>query len=366
VGDVKNKKNHQVSLMSMIMKAVYGIGFGILGLTIGMLILLSVISDKHLFSSQAFARFEAAMVIGYFCAVIFIIIAIPFWTAKKLRKKGQSIINVSEKIKVQDLNFDISLSGIKEIDLVLDSMDDMRSALKAALETQWRLEQNRKEQISALAHDFKTPITVLKGNIDLLQCRGLNYDCKEYVEDMKYSLKEIELYLSQILELSKAESGYVINKQKTELGELIDDIISRLKGASEGKEIEILSDKCKEDILVSADSNLLRRAFTNLLSNALDYTPQKGTIKIVATTVNGKAEISITDSGCGFSSTALRHGTEQFFMGDISRGNKAHYGLGLYIVETIIKQHNGIIQLENDHTTGGARVIIQIPLVKVE
>ncbi len=364
MGEVKHKKNYQISLMSIIMKAVYGTGFGILGLTIGMLILLSVISDKHVFSSQTFAWFEAAMVMGYFCAVIFIIIAIPFLTAKKLRKKGQSILSVSEKIKVQDLNFDIHLSGIKEIDIVLDSMNDMRWALKEALETQWRLEQNRKEQIVALAHDFKTPITILKGNLDLLQCRGLDYDCKDYIEDMKYSLKDIELYLSQILELSKAESGYVINKQKIVLSELLDDIVSGLKRVSEGKEIEILIEKGKGNIFVSADLNLLRRAFTNLLSNALDYTPQKDTVKIVVTTDNGKAEISITDTGCGFSSTALKHGTEPFYMGDISRGNRAHYGLGLYIVETIIKQHNGIIQLENDQTTGGARVIMQIPLME--
>jgi len=303
-------------------------------------------------------------VIGYLCFVIVLTFLIAFLTARKLRKRGQSILEATEKIKANDLDFDINSSGVKEIDQILDSMDDMRLALKEALETQWRLEQNRKEQISALAHDFKTPITVLKGNIDLLQVSKLDHVIKDYVEDAKVSLEQIEMYLTQLLEMTHVNRGYVVNKEKINLNEMLDEAVTMLTRIADEKEITIFTENEKENIFISADLNLLKRVFNNLISNAMDYTPKKGTINIILTFEESKAVICITDSGCGFSPNAIKHGAEQFYMDDTSRGRKNHYGLGLYIADSIIKQHNGAMQLANDELTRGAKIIIQIPLMK--
>ena len=76
------------------------------------------------------------------------------------------------------------------------------------------------------------------------------------------------------------------------------------------------------------------------------------------------AVVCITDSGSGFSDSVLSHGTEQFFMGDTSRNRKNHYGLGLFISDCIIKQHNGTMKLSNDRITKGAKITINIPLIK--
>ncbi|MEN6317083.1 MAG: HAMP domain-containing sensor histidine kinase [Clostridiaceae bacterium] len=364
MGNIKNRKIHQTTLMSIVIKAVLSIGFGILGLTLCILFFLSVVVERMHFTSGVFVNIESAIVIGYLCFAIFLIFLMAFLTSRKLRKRGQSILEVTEKIKAQDLDFEINPSGVKEIDQVLDSMDDMRLALKDALKAQWRLEQNRKVQISALAHDFKTPITVLKGNIDLLQVSQLNEASKEYIEDAKASLKQIETYLTQLLEMTNADRGYVVNKQKINLNEMLDEKVSILTRIADEKEITICTETGKEKIYISADLNLLERVFNNLISNALDYTPQKGTIKIILTTEESKAVIYISDSGCGFSRNAIKHGTEQFYMDDTSRGRKNHYGLGLYIADSIIKQHDGTLQLSNDELMGGAKVIIQIPLLK--
>jgi Signal transduction histidine kinase len=363
MGDIKNTKRRQKTLMSMIMKAVWGIGFGILGLTICILIFLSEVTKRHLFTAEVFTRMESTIVIGYFCIVVSMIFFIPFLTARKLKRKGQSILEVTEKIKEQDLNFIISSSGVKEIDQVLNGMDDMRMVLKEALETQWRMEQNRKNQISALAHDFKTPITVLKGNMDLLRVSDLDDICKDYVEDATISLEQIELYLDQLLQMTRAEKGYVVKNQKIELGSMLDEEGSILARIADEKEITIAIEKQEDAIYIFADFNLLRRVFHNLISNAIDFTPQKGSIKIILIAEENSAVITITDTGCGFSQNALKHGMEQFYMDDSSRGRKNHYGLGLYIVDTIMKLHNGSIQLTNDEITGGARIIIKIPLM---
>ena len=76
---------------------------------------------------------------------------------------------------------------------------------------------------------------------------------------------------------------------------------------------------------------------------------------------NGFVEISVTDEGTGFSKEALCHAQERFFMGDKSRTSNMHFGMGLYITSSIIKQHGGQLVLSNSKKTGGAQVIIKIP-----
>lgn len=361
MGAIIRKKRHRTTLVAMVIKAVCSIGFGILALTVLSLILLSLTSDQSI-TAKVFIDLNLILAGLYFILVIGLIVLVSFLSAKQLRKKGQVILKITEKIKEQDLDFDIIPSGVKEIDQILEGLEDMRSALKKSLETQWRLEQNRKEQISALAHDFKTPITILKGNIDLLQSSDMVDHNKEYVKDAKASLEQIETYLNQLLEVTRAERGYFIHKQRIELGELIDDTISVFKQITCEKEITVLVEKRNEKLFLSADRVLLERVLFNLISNALDFTPRNGIIKIILTADENHAMISVIDSGCGFSSSALKHATEQFFMEDTSRGRKNHYGMGLFIVASIVKQHNGSLQLENDTLTGGARINIQIPI----
>lgn len=113
-----------------------------------------------------------------------------------------------------------------------------------------------------------------------------------------------------------------------------------------------------------ADKWLLERAIMNVINNALDYSPTGGTIYVIVQKIEHFLQISITDEGIGFSSEALSHAREQFFMGDHSRNSNIHFGLGLYITDSIIRQHNGQLILKNSDKTKGAQVIIKIPYKK--
>ena len=363
MGNVKNQR-HQTSITVILTKAVYGIGFGILSLTICVLVFLSVIASKHIFTPEVLNIIEAILFFGYFGIVIVLTIAIPFFTAKKLRKNGQAIVNVIEKIKVQDLDFEISHNEIKEINQILDSMNDMRLVLKESLEKQWNLEQKRKNQIYALAHDFKTPMTVLKGNIDLLRDSVTDEIHIEYVEDAKYSLNQMEKYLNNLLDMARAEKGYIMNAQKLEFCSMVNEIISPLVRIAKEKEVTLSVENGQRNMFICADKLLFQRMINNLVSNALDFTKPKGNIKVRVNASEDNAIISITDSGSGFSQNALKHGLEQFYMDDISRGRENHYGMGLFISDSIVKQHNGRMQLANDEAMGGAKIIISIPLIK--
>lgn len=112
---------------------------------------------------------------------------------------------------------------------------------------------------------------------------------------------------------------------------------------------------------LKADKLLLERAIMNVISNALDYSPPQGTIYVTVQKTDCFLHISITDEGGGFTPEALHHAQEQFFMGDKSRTSNMHFGMGLYITSSIIKQHGGQLVLSNSKKTGGAQVIIKIP-----
>ncbi len=113
--------------------------------------------------------------------------------------------------------------------------------------------------------------------------------------------------------------------------------------------------------IFKTDKLLLERAIMNVISNAVDYSPPLGTIYVTTQKVDHFLHISITDEGTGFTSEAIHHAQEQFFMGDKSRTSNMHFGMGLYITNSIIKQHDGQLILSNSKKTGGAQVIIKIP-----
>lgn len=107
---------------------------------------------------------------------------------------------------------------------------------------------------------------------------------------------------------------------------------------------------------------LLERAFINLVSNSVEFSPENSTLYIDVDNKDNYLNICITDCGCGFSQEALEHAKECFYMEDQSRNSKLHYGMGLYIVNGIIKQHKGKLLLDNSTKNKGAKVTIQLPL----
>lgn len=110
----------------------------------------------------------------------------------------------------------------------------------------------------------------------------------------------------------------------------------------------------------------LYRAFMNILANAIEYTPVNGCICIdagVKKEESGKwLETVVTDDGPGFTREELKAAPDQFFQGDRSRHRKGHYGMGLYIADSFIRQQGGTMEAGNCTEPGGARIIVRIPL----
>ena len=106
---------------------------------------------------------------------------------------------------------------------------------------------------------------------------------------------------------------------------------------------------------------MLARGLVNVITNAIEHSPKGGNVFIKTIGEDRGAAFVVTDEGPGFTAKALKHATDQFFMDDVSRSSKAHYGIGLYMAASVIQKHGGQIILENATETGGASVTMQIP-----
>ena len=132
--------------------------------------------------NQHFPNANLLMIGSMIVSILLIFIALTFYYANKLRQQLRPILRATEKISQQDLDFQTSQSTIKEFNQVLSGLDHMRVALRDSLLENWKAEQDKQNQISALTHDLKTPLTVARGNAELLAMTSLDAEQTDLLE----------------------------------------------------------------------------------------------------------------------------------------------------------------------------------------
>ena len=298
------------------------------------------------------------VLIGTNCILVCIFLTAGF--AKNLRRQLTPLFEATARVSKQNLDFEIGHSKIKEFEEVLLSFSDMKDSLKTSLEQQWKAEQTQREQIAALAHDLKTPLTIIQGNADLISETTLDEAQRLYAGHIISSCEQMQLYMKTLIEISRAVAGYSLHMEDIDFPCYVEEIASLIRSLCQTKSIRLQMTMTDLPAIVPADKMLLERAITNVVNNALDYSPKNGTIHISFSCTGNNLQISVTDEGKGFSQEALSHAWEQFYMADRSRSSNLHYGMGLYITKSIVEQHHGELILENETESGGAKVTIKI------
>lgn len=311
---------------------------------------------------KLFPIVDILFLIALFFQLIVVIILLSFKFGRYLSRKIDSLLEITKSIEQQDLDFKVTRSGVFEIDQVMDAMEQMKEALKTSLYTQWQEEVIRQEQFSALTHDLKTPLTIIKGNTDLLSETQLDDEQKECTTYISKSTVQIESYIKTLMEISQTHKAVDVQYETVNLDGFFKDLKEQVLGITLPKQIKMTWCINPYPETIEASYSLLLRALMNIFSNAVDFTPENEEIIFRVEMLGENLELKIIDKGSGFSKKALENATNQFFMDDQSRGSKTHYGLGLYIAQNIISQHNGEMKIENSNITGGAQVTITMPL----
>ncbi len=293
--------------------------------------------------------------------IIVLLLLVSHWFGKYTGRKIDKLLIVTQKIEKRDLDFKIESSGIFEVDRALSALEHLKQALKNSLAEQWQADKLRQDQISALAHDLKTPLTIIRGNTELLYDTILADNQKECADYIEGSVVQMQNYVETLIDMTKAKENFPFRRENVKLSSLLEEIHTQAKGLCAVKNIHLEWRENFNREYIFADSEQLIRGFGNVLSNAIEYTPVGKTVFFEVYEKNNAILCSITDMGSGFSPEALKRATEQFYMEEQSRHSKSHYGIGLYVADSIIAQHGGQLILSNSEKTGGAQVIIKIP-----
>lgn len=357
-------KKRKRSFTSMIITGIIIMGVCMLTFSLLLLMILQILGRNGAFSSAIFVKMEFLIAIGYFLFMIGFIWGVSYMVAKKIRSKGRILIDVVDKIRNQKLDFEIQLTGVTEIDRVLLAMNQMKDELANSLEAQWKMEQIKQKQLSALVHDLKTPITVLEGNLYLLNYEKISDEGKKSVEDMTQCVREMNEYVTQLLEISRENLQGDLIKKACKLNDLVDEVLQTMDVLFKQKRITVEKIYQFEQAIIFCDKKEMKRAIENVVSNALDFSPENSIIRMEITGNNQEVVLSVIDSGKGFSGQDLVNAKEQFYMGDASRGRRNHFGLGLSITENIVNAHEGVLEIANKPDYRGGIVSMKLPVLQ--
>lgn len=295
------------------------------------------------------------------------IIVIVVWSnrfAKRVNREIKALLIVTEQIQEQNLDFDAGKSNIKEIDMVLNGIDEMKQSLKIALEKQWLSEKLKIEQISALAHDIKTPLTIVRGNVELLNETELTDEQKIYSQYIKESSKQIDRYVQQLLSYTKKEMEQNQISEKILVRKWLNSLQNQSTALAKTKNVGIVwKIDVAEKLYIKGNEHELERAMMNILTNGVDFSPAGSTVSVNVFTEQNQLTLQVIDQGKGFSKKMLKYGKEPFFMDNESRTKTGHHGLGLYIANTIITKYKGELTLANGE---GGLVTVKLPVFQEE
>lgn len=292
--------------------------------------------------------------------------AVTWRFARKMKAQLRPMTEAAEKISEQNLDFTVQPSNVKEFNQVLSALSDMKQALTDSLTQQWQLEQTRREQTSALAHDIKTPLTIIRGNAELLRETELTEQQTAYTGYVLKNAGRIEAYLRSLIELTRAGAEDAIRLQPVEASDFVQELTVQINGlaAAEKRAVSVCVSELPQTIEI--DPELLGRAIMNVVSNSFEYSPSDSGVKVLIEKRGAALCISVTDAGGGFSAEDLKNATAQFYRGDKSRNAPGHSGIGLYAAESIVCRHHGSLRLSNSAETGGGQVTIEIPCSRQE
>ena len=304
---------------------------------------------------------DILMIVLIASGCIFVCLFLTARFAKNLRLQLAPLFQATSEVAKQNLDFHVGHSKIREFEDVLISFSHMKDNLKKSLEQQWSAEQTQREQIAALAHDLKTPLTVIQGNADLMRETDLDGEQRLYMEYINSSSEQMQLYIKTLIDISRAATGYQLHMETINLADYIEYLRGQINALCQTKKNNLQVEIKNLPITLSADRLLLERAIMNVVNNALDFSLLNSSVYLLIAGDNNNLKITITDTGNGFSREDLLHAQEQFYMADHSRSSNLHFGMGLFITKSIVQQHGGQLILGNSDKTGGAQVTIKIP-----
>lgn len=232
------------------------------------------------------------------------------------------------------------------------ALERLNKELEVANERLRELDQLKSTFVSIVSHELRTPMTSIKGYVENM-LDGLTGRLTEkqfsYLGRVKYNVERLTRMINDLLDLSRIEAGRVeLALRPVSLLELVTEVLESLQTLAREKSVTL--EACHADLLpmIHGDRDKLHQILTNLIQNAIKFTPTSGAVRVESLVQDGKfVQVSVADTGCGIQPEELAKVFEKFYRGESAPTDARGAGLGLAIVKSLVELHGGRIWVES-------------------
>ncbi|CAH2030464.1 sensor histidine kinase [Trichlorobacter ammonificans] len=298
--------------------------------------------DFFIASSNKFLTYS---VLGLGC----IALVLSILAARRLARPVRELTAAAEEIAAGDAARRVRVTGNDEISRLAVSFNRMADALE-------RQERVRKQLVSNAAHELRTPLMVIRGELEGMM-DGLLPTTTEALQSLHDETTRLTGILDGVDELTRAQTASLtLQRREVALVPFLRDLLSRFSRRAEAENV-ILDVAGDTGLTAWIDPDQFTRIIINLVSNALRALPEGGLLSLLASrTVAGSVQLDITDTGCGIEADLLPHIFERF-----AKGKGGGLGLGLSIVKELVEAHGGTISASSEPGSGACFRIVLPP-----
>jgi two-component system sensor histidine kinase VanS len=235
----------------------------------------------------------------------------------------------------------------------MKNLQATNAQLQIDIEREREQERQRRDFFSAISHELKTPVTILKGELEGMMLNvGKFKDRDKYLQEAHETTQSIEKLVREIMMLVKLDT-ISLKPEAVKLSDLVSDCLHKYEGLAQNKHIEIAC-HLEDGATANVDKEQMQTVLSNIIGNAVKHSPEGGHVDISVSGQNGQVELLVENAGVHIPPEELGQVWEPFYRIDKSRSrDTGGSGLGLYIVKTILDLHGLAYRFEN--TEGGMR-----------
>ncbi|MEO1287826.1 MAG: HAMP domain-containing sensor histidine kinase [Chloroflexota bacterium] len=301
------------------------------------------------FNDLIFLPLMRSAIIG---GVIAFILAI--FLTRSITKPLQALAKSAQYVAKGEFSEEVPVTGPAEIQQVAVAFNRMTGEVRAT-------QQAQREFMANVSHDLKTPLTSIQGYSQAIMDGAASNpaDAAEIIHDEAERLNRM---VQELTDLARLQAGRLSMKlSPLDISAVVSSISERLAMVAKRQKNIDLTVETHPTPIISADGDRMVQVLNNLIGNAIKYTPNNGTIRVMTGVRNGGVEIIVQDNGIGIPTDDLPHIFDRFYQVDKSRGPTRGTGLGLAITQEIVQGHGGTIHIFSNGVNQGTSVTVWLP-----
>jgi len=325
---------------------------------VGVVVALSMLGAVAalMFVSRHDASLVAVMLVSSAAVGIGAALALTRTTGAALRR----LTGTAEDLARGDLAARVGpIAADSELVALGRTLDEMAERLQASISRERDLEARRRDLMTAISHDLRTPLAGLRAMVEAIDdgVVGDPPSLRRYAREMRRAVGSLSQLVDDLFELAQIDAGAIEREtERIRLDQLVGSAVADLQGQAREKGLALETSVAQGDALCSPR---LLRVLQNLLHNAIRHTPADGTVRIEASRERSGIEVAVEDTGEGIAPEALEHVFEPFWQADASRSGDGS-GLGLALAKRIVESLGGRIEVRSS-LAQGTRFAVWVP-----